>query len=394
MVRCFALLFALLGAHAYAGDLVVIGGELSPVNEVVYRGIVERLEENPICIFGTASTDPERAARSYLRDFTRYGAEPVFVDISVDNAEQSTSDGAVLDQIAACGGYFFTAGSEQWRITDAFLDEGADTPALATLRARFEAGAVVAGTSSGASALSEVMISGGSSVDTLLGGENAVTLERGLGFASGVVFEPHFAERGRLGRLLGALAESDVPLGAGVDENTALIIPEGEPWQVIGTGHVALVEMPAGADLGSLEGVLISLLAGGDTFDPVTDTFSVRLERNNTREIGYYYGAGDIFAVDAFGPGVLADLLTRLVDSPERDASGLGFVGNSAANFTADGVRVVLRETAQTQGYWGRVSDADVHSVVRAELSVEPITVSVGPKDPDVEGGTIRGENP
>ena len=391
LVRCLTLLFASLVTHAYAGDLVVIGGSLKPLNEAVYTSVVDRLNGGPVCVIGTASLDPEEGARSYIRDFARHGAEAVFVDITEDNAPESTSDGAVLEQLAACGGYLFTGGSEQRRITEALLEAGEDTPALATLRARFEAGAVVAGTSAGAAALSEVMISGGSSVDTLLAGENAVSLEQGLGFVDGVIFEPHFTERGRLGRLLGALARADVPLGAGIDENTALIIPEAGPWQVLGESHAAFVEMPEGTGLEALEGILISLLAGGDTFDPQTNTFSVRLERTSTEEVGYLFGAGDIFAVDAFGPGVLTDLLVQLVDSPEREASGLGFVGNAAVSFTADGVRVVLRKTEQTMGYWGRVSDADEHSVIRAELSIEPITVSVGPKSGD-EGGEVRGE--
>ena len=389
--RCLLFLFALLGTPSYAGDLVVIGGELNILNEAVYGAIIERLDNSSVCVFGTASGDPEEAAQSYAGAFARYGAEAIFVDISEDNAAQSTSDGAILDQIAACGGYFFTGG-DQRRITEAFLVEGEDTPALTTLRARFDAGAVIAGSSAGAAALSRVMIGGGSSVDTLLLGENAVTLEPGLSFARGVIFDQHFVERGRFGRLLGALVETGVPLGAGIGENTALVIPESGPWQVLGEKHVVLIEMPPDASLAPLEGVLVSLLAGGDSFDPETETFSVRLERINTQEVGYYFEAGDIFAIDAFGPGVLTDLLTQLVDSPESGASGLGFVGNSAASFSADGVRVTLRKTPQTMGYWGRISDADNYSVVRVGLSIEPVTVRVGPKGDTEDGGVAEGE--
>ena len=159
MARCLLFLFALFGTPGYAGDLVVIGGELRVLNEAIYGAIVERLDNRSICVFATASANPELAARPYTGAFARYGVESILVDISVDNAAQSTSDGAILDQIAACGGYFFTGG-DQRRITDAFLVEGADTPALTTLRARFEAGAVIAGTSAGAAVLSETMIGG------------------------------------------------------------------------------------------------------------------------------------------------------------------------------------------------------------------------------------------
>ena len=383
-------LFLALSAYSYAGDLILVGGALQPLNTEVYKSIVERLQSGPVCVFGTASSEPEEFAQSYIRDFTRYGADAVFVDISVDNAPQSTSDSSLIERIEACGGYFFIGGDAR-RITEAFLVEGEDTPALATLRRRFQEGAVIAGTSAGAAVLSETTISGGSSVDTLLGGANTVSLEQGLGFVGGIVFDPHFLERGRFGRLLGALVETSEPLGAGLSEDTALIIPETGPWQVVGTGFVVLIEMPPETDIEQLAGVPVSLLASGDSFDPVTDTFSVRLERVNIEELGYDYEAGDFVASDVFGPNMLADLLIHLVDSPERDVSGLVFFGRSTASFSADGVRITFRKTADTGGYFGNISSAANHSVIRAELSSEPITVSIAPRRLSAqERGTTR----
>ena len=391
--RALAFLLPLLYAfftYSYAGDLILIGGALQPLNTEVYESIVERLQGGPICILGLASSEPEESAQSYIRDFTRYGANAVFVDISVDNASESTLESAIAERLAACGGYFFVGG-EARRITEALLVEGEDTPALATLRRRFEEGAVVAGTSAGAAALSEIMISGGSSVDTFLGGANAVSLEGGLGFIGGMVFDPHFLERGRLGRLLGALVETSEPLGVGLSEDTALIIPETGPWQVAGTGFIVFIEMPSEANLEQLAGVSVSLLASGDSFDPLADTFSVRLERVNIEELGYLYEAGDFVASDVFGPDMLAELLIHLVDSPEGSVSGLVFFGRSTASFSTDGVRIIFRKTVDTSGYFGNISSAANHSVIRAELSSEPITVSIAPRRLSAqERGTAR----
>ena len=281
--------------------------------------------------------------------------------------------------IRGCDGYFFTGG-DQRRITEAFLKDGVDTPALTALRERFAAGAPVAGTSAGLAALSDPMISGGVSVDTLLSGPDPVTIEPGLGFTD-VLLDQHSVERGRFGRLLGALFETNAALGVGVSEDTAVVIPETGPWRVVGAGYVVVLEVPAGSTLEAPEGVAMSLVSSGDTFDPVTGTFSIFAGRS-AEEVGTYYDPGTIFAVDIFGPEVVSGVLERLIDSPETQASGLGFLGSGEPSFSADGVRLVFEKTPQTQGYWGRVDGQD-YSVVRVGVRLEPVEVSVSPRGSD-----------
>ena len=46
----------------------------------------------------------------------------------------------------------------------------------------------------------------------------------GLGLLKGVVVDSHFAERGRLGRLLGAVAQNPRNVGVGIDEDTAIVV--------------------------------------------------------------------------------------------------------------------------------------------------------------------------
>ena len=53
------------------------------------------------------------------------------------------------------------------------------------------------------------------------------------------------AERGRFGRLLGAMAYNPRVLGLGIDEDTAAAV-EGEEFRVIGIGAVYVVD---GADI-------------------------------------------------------------------------------------------------------------------------------------------------
>ncbi|MEM7738039.1 MAG: cyanophycinase [Deinococcota bacterium] len=369
---------------ASAGDLVAIGGALEPDNEAIYQAVIARASSDDplICILGTASSDPVSSAESYVSDFTSYGADSTIIDITVDNAAEASYSDEVVSEVAGCHGFFFTGG-DQRRITEALLiEDGMDTPVMAAIREQFEAGAVIAGTSAGAAMMSTVMISGGSSVDTLLGSEGTVTTEAGLGFVDSMILDQHFVERGRFGRLIGALAEAGLGMGAGIGENTALAIGDDGTLEVIGEGHVALITLIEEAEVDSLEvvsGVRISLLSHGDVVDE-TGTVTILTDRENTAEVGFYYDEGTIFAVDIFGPSVLADVLTQLVDSPEAEASGLAFAGAADASFESDGVRVVFSKDETTQGYWGRV-DGENYSVVNVLMVVEPITVSVVPRE-------------
>ena len=64
----------------------------------------------------------------------------------------------------------------------------------------------------------------------------------GLGFISGVLIDQHFAERGRIGRLLGAVAQNPRIVGLGIDENTAIVVERQRSFQVIGDGAVYVVD--------------------------------------------------------------------------------------------------------------------------------------------------------
>jgi cyanophycinase len=108
-------------------------------------------------------------------------------------------------------------------------------------RALRERGACIAGTSAGASAMSEHMLYDGASLD---GGNSrrTVQLSAGLGFIRRVVVDQHFSERERLGRLLHVVARNPYLLGAGIDENTALIVEPGLGLEVVGEGSVTILD--------------------------------------------------------------------------------------------------------------------------------------------------------
>ena len=99
----------------------------------------------------------------------------------------------------------------------------------------------------------------------------------GFGFAKDMIIDQHFAERGRIGRLLGAVARNPRLLGVGIDEDTGIVIDGKQQFQVIGSGGVYVLdghgvnftnisEEESGRAM-SIFGIRLDLLSQGDLFD-------------------------------------------------------------------------------------------------------------------------------
>src|SRR5260370_8394179 len=77
----------------------------------------------------------------------------------------------------------------------------------------------------------------------ILGGNGAevssatVRTAPGLGLMPRMLIDMHFGERGRLPRLLSAVALDPDRLGVGIDENTAISVHE-DSFELLGTGVV------------------------------------------------------------------------------------------------------------------------------------------------------------
>ncbi len=129
----------------------------------------------------------------------------------------------------------------------------------------------MAGTSAGATAMGATMILGGDGPEVSAA---AVRTGPGLGLVPKALIDMHFGERGRLPRLLSAVARDPEQLGVGIDENTAILV-EGAGFEVLGTGVVTVVDAqdatvvhPAwDCDPITLFGVRLHLLPAGCLFD-------------------------------------------------------------------------------------------------------------------------------
>jgi cyanophycinase len=72
----------------------------------------------------------------------------------------------------------------------------------------------------------------------------------GLEFLRGVLIDMHFASRGRLNRLLSAVAMYPHELGLGIDEDTAILVT-GDKFEVLGAGSVTVIDAGPAARIGT-----------------------------------------------------------------------------------------------------------------------------------------------
>ncbi len=217
------------------GILVIIGGAEDKQGDcVVLREFVRAAGGVKACIaVMTAATSlPREVGDEYIHVFERLGAESVQV-VHTENRKDSERETSI-HIIEESTGIFFTGG-DQSRIVD-FIK---DTPLDDAIHQRHQAGAVIGGTSAGAAMMPDEMIVGGASVSNP--SVDAVSMGPGMGFLPGIVVDQHFAQRGRLGRLLAALVLQPAVLGLGIDEDTAIIV-SGDEFQVVGQGAVTVVD--------------------------------------------------------------------------------------------------------------------------------------------------------
>jgi cyanophycinase len=189
--------------------------------------------EANVVVVSTASMLGDVTTESYRALFTELGAANVTGMRPGERREAEDPD--VAAALVGATGVFLTGGN-QLRLTSIVAGTRLDTG----LHLAHDRGAVVAGTSAGASALAGHMLAFGDSGATPRHG--IVQLAAGLGLVPDVVVDQHFEQRTRLGRLLSAIAQSPSLVGLGLDEDTAAIVYADRTMEVIGRGAVTVVD--------------------------------------------------------------------------------------------------------------------------------------------------------
>jgi len=234
----------------FKGKLIIIGGaedkgdsseQRDKENDFMEDGILKRIidesknkENSRIEVVTSASRVPDELGRDYLKAFGRLKAK----NVGVLNME--TRDDAAepknLERLKSADVVFFTGGN-QLRLTSII----GGTPFFYLMQKKLEQdNFIYAGTSAGAAAASDSMISEGSSADAIHKGE--IKTATGFGFIENVVFDTHFVTRGRIGRLFQIIVSNPKVLGIGLEENSALLITPDMKMEAIGPGMCILVD--------------------------------------------------------------------------------------------------------------------------------------------------------
>ena len=250
------------------GILAVIGGhEDKERGRVILKEVARHVRGEKLVVATVASHEPEGYFESYQKGFDGFDVGELVELYIQDRSEASSPE--KLKLLDGAAGVFFTGG-DQLRISSQI----GDTPVEHRIREIYEKGGIVAGTSAGASVMSETMLVKGTSSETHRIGD--LHMAPGLGLVQDAIIDQHFAERGRFGRLIGAVAQNPRVLGLGIDEDTAAFIHH-DRFEVFGGGGVYVVdgEKVSYSNIAeersdralSLYDVKVHVLSAGDSFD-------------------------------------------------------------------------------------------------------------------------------
>jgi cyanophycinase len=257
------------GSGRSAGSLIAIGGaEDREDTKTILRYIAQRIGSGKLVISTLASGHADEVWEIYRTLFSSMGVKSV-KHLRV-NYRDDSSEASQLGVLADATAVFFTGG-DQLRITTRL----GGAPLTERIEEIYRRGGIIAGTSAGATALGEMMLVGSPAEGICKLSD--IRMTPGLGLAKNLIIDQHFSERGRIRRLLGAVAENPRMLGIGVDEDTAVVIDGDGAFHTIGSGAVYVAD---GHDLSytnfsevsfnramSVFGVKLHVLSDGDRFD-------------------------------------------------------------------------------------------------------------------------------
>ncbi len=185
--------------------------------------------------------------------YTEIGGVDSVETLLVTSVELANSD--YVSFVIAHAEGIFLAGGDQSKYLAAWKGTGVET----ALMKAWSRGAVIGGTSAGAHVLGELIfaaVNGSVYSDEALANpyNKYMTLDRdflALPPLAGFITDTHFAQRDRMGRLVGFLGRvladgwATEARGLGIDEATALVVDPAGQGKVLGNGAVYLVEATA-----------------------------------------------------------------------------------------------------------------------------------------------------
>lgn len=244
MIRLLLLAFVFISLNSFAqGYICAVGGGSEAVNDwnrKPYQWIVDKADSGKIIVISFNNET------NWIPDyFVSLGASSSF-NLRINSRTQADLQ-STYDELKTAKGIFFKGG-DQYN----YISTYKGTKTEQAIVEIFQAGGVIAGTSAGAMILGEIdftaRVTSISSKEALQNPfSSAVDLDFNfMNLVPNTLFDTHFIERGRLGRLAAMLIKTKINfnreiIGAGIDDKTAVCISPDGIAEVFGSGSVAFL---------------------------------------------------------------------------------------------------------------------------------------------------------
>lgn len=217
------------------GNLIIIGGAEDKKREKsILKFVASKIQNNDLLLIATVATEyPKLVGQEYTKLFKNLGVENI-KELHVTERMHCYEE-ENINLVKEASLVFFTGG-DQLRITSLL----GGTPIYTEMEKACKRGCFFVGTSAGASVMSSTMIVGGDDDESPR--KCTLKMAPGLGFLEDVIIDQHFAQRGRIGRLLAGISQNPEILGIGIDEDTAIVVNSEGVLEVIGSGAVYIVD--------------------------------------------------------------------------------------------------------------------------------------------------------
>jgi len=268
---------------ARPGPLMIIGGAEDKLKRrTILTDFVTACggPDARIVLIPTASSIGDEVVEVYDALFRRLGAGEVTA--CRPETREEAHDPDLVKLVDEASGVFMTGGN-QLKLSAVICG----TPVGDAVVRAHERGAVVGGTSAGASIQSSHMVAFGAGGATPK--QRMTQVAAGLGLLETTVIDQHFDQRNRYGRLLMIVSQSPQLLGIGIDEDTCatVTVEDGhEVLRVSGRGAVTVLD-PAQLVTNSYEakrsspllasGIVLHVLPAGTAYDLTERTLLPRV---------------------------------------------------------------------------------------------------------------------
>lgn len=390
LISCAAALSAYTVAQAQ-GTTVAIGGALLDRNAAVWGRLVQLAGGPGACfsIFATGSGTPDESAAAIAANLARHGAKAEHIRVApriggIDLAAEVRSP-VWIDKVQGCRGVFFSGGAQE-RFLDTLQPGGRSTPLLDAVRAVWQRGGVVAGTSSGAAVLSAVAFRDAGDVMAVMKGRLRQGQEWERGFAllpPNVMVDQHFVRRGRIGRLLPLMQAQGVPIGLGVEEDSGAVV-RGNEVEAIGSHGVLVADLSGATRDATLphfnvQGATLHWLQSGDRFDlakrtvlpSLPSTQGTLLQPAAPGHKGYHRGPA--FVADILAEGLIVAAMARLVDSDQRELRALAFDWRPARDDAAPQIGFEWRFSIDEHTRGWLTTQPTAYTLAGVKLDIVPV---------------------